>query len=79
MDMFYLGWFWGNKCNENCKRKFCSVRILFTNHASPTCHTLSVFQTVHCTGGSTDPPKENGRKFSPTASVASKFRLGNTR
>ena len=34
MDMFYLGWFWGSKCNENCKRKFCSVRILFTNHAS---------------------------------------------
>ena len=27
----------------------------------------------------TDPPKENGRKFAPTAPVASKFRLGNTR
>ena len=25
-----------------------------------------------------DPPKENGRKFAPTAPVASKFRLGNT-
>ena len=32
-------------------------------------------------GGSTDhdPPKENGRKFAPTAPIASKFRLGNTR
>ena len=29
--------------------------------------------------GSTDPPKVNGRKFAPTASVASKFRLGNRR
>ena len=29
--------------------------------------------------GPTDPPKENGRKFAPTAPVASKFRLGNTR
>ena len=28
---------------------------------------------------STDPPKENGRKFVPTAPIASKFRLGNTR
>ena len=26
----------------------------------------------------TDPPKENGRKFAPTAPIASKFRLGNT-
>ena len=24
------------------------------------------------------PAKENGRKFAPTASIASKFRLGNT-
>ena len=29
--------------------------------------------------GPTDPPKVNGRKFAPTASVASKFRLGNRR
>ena len=29
--------------------------------------------------GPTDAPKENGRKFAPTAPVASKFRLGNTR
>ena len=29
--------------------------------------------------GSTDPPKENGREFAPTAPIASKFRLGNTR
>ena len=29
--------------------------------------------------GSTDPQKENGRKFSPTAPNASKFRPGNTR
>ena len=29
--------------------------------------------------GSTDPPKENGRKFAPTAPIASKFRLGKTR
>ena len=29
--------------------------------------------------GSTDPPKEKGRKFAPTAPIASKFRLGNTR
>ena len=29
--------------------------------------------------GVTDPPKENGRKFAPTAPIASKFRLGNTR
>ena len=28
--------------------------------------------------GPTDPPKENGRKFAPTAPIASKFRLGNT-
>ena len=28
--------------------------------------------------GSTDPPKENGRKFAPTAPIASKFRLGKT-
>ena len=28
---FYLGWFWGSKWNENCKRKFCSARNLFTN------------------------------------------------
>ena len=27
----YLGWFWGNKSDENCKRKFCSTRILFTD------------------------------------------------
>ena len=26
----------------------------------------------------TDPPKENGCKFTPTAPIASKFRLGNT-
>ena len=26
----------------------------------------------------TDPPKENGRKFTPTVPVTSKFRLGNT-
>ena len=29
--------------------------------------------------GPTDPPKENGRKFAPTAPIASKFRLGKTR
>ena len=29
--------------------------------------------------GPTDPLKENGRKFAPTAPIASKFRLGNTR
>ena len=29
--------------------------------------------------GSTDPPKENGRKFAPTAPIASKLHLGNTR
>ena len=29
--------------------------------------------------GPTDPPKENGRKFAPTAPVASKFYLGNRR
>ena len=29
--------------------------------------------------GSTDPPKENGRKFAPTAPIASKFCLGKTR
>ena len=28
--------------------------------------------------GSTDPPKENGCKFPPTAPIASKFHLGNT-
>ena len=27
----------------------------------------------------TDPPKENGRKFAPTAPIASKFRLGDAR
>ena len=30
-NIFYLGWFWGSKCNENCKRKCCSEGILFTN------------------------------------------------
>jgi len=29
--------------------------------------------------GPTDPPKENGPKFAPTAPIACKFRLGNTR
>ena len=29
--------------------------------------------------GPTDPPKENGRKFAPSAPVSSKLRLGNTR
>ena len=29
--------------------------------------------------GSTDPPKEIGRKFAPTAPIASKFCLDNTR
>ena len=29
--------------------------------------------------GSTGPPKGNGRKFAPTALIASKFRLGYTR
>ena len=29
--------------------------------------------------GPTDPPKESGRKLAPTALIASKFRLGNTR
>ena len=29
--------------------------------------------------GATDPPKENGRKFAPTAPIASKVRLGKTR
>ena len=29
--------------------------------------------------GSTDPTKENGHKFAPTAPIASKFCLGNTR
>ena len=29
--------------------------------------------------GPTDPPKENGRNFVPTAPIASKLRLGNTR
>ena len=28
---FYRGWLWRSKCNKNCKRKFCSVRTLFTN------------------------------------------------
>ena len=28
---FYVGWIWRSKCNKNCKRKFCSVRSLFTN------------------------------------------------
>ena len=28
--------------------------------------------------GLTDSPKENGRKFAPSAPIASKFRLGNT-
>ena len=28
--IFNFEWFWGSKCNKNCKRKFCSVRILFT-------------------------------------------------
>ena len=28
--------------------------------------------------GSTDPPKENGHKFAPTAPIASKFHQGNT-
>ena len=27
----------------------------------------------------TDPPKQNGHKFVPTAPIGSKFRLGNTR
>ena len=45
MDMFYLGWFWGSKCNKNCQRFCLQTRF-------PTCHTLSVFQTVLCTGGS---------------------------
>ena len=30
-------------------------------------------------GDPTDTPKENGRKFAPTAPIASKFRLGNSR
>ena len=29
--------------------------------------------------GPTNPPKKNGRKLAPTALIASKFRLGNTR
>ena len=33
--LFYLGWFWGSKCNVDCKWKFCSVRILFTNVMLP--------------------------------------------
>ena len=32
---FYMGWFWRSKCNTNCKRKFCSVRTLFTNGTLP--------------------------------------------
>ena len=33
--IFYLAWFWGSKCNENYKRKFCSVKILSTNVTLP--------------------------------------------
>ena len=33
--VFYAGWFWRSKCNKNCKRKFCSVRSLFTNVTLP--------------------------------------------
>ena len=28
-------WFWRSKCNTNCKRKFCSVRTLFSNVTLP--------------------------------------------
>ena len=27
-NIFYLGWFWGSKCNENCKRNCCSIESL---------------------------------------------------
>ena len=33
-----MGWFWRNKCNKNCKRKFCSVRTLFTNQSVYKCN-----------------------------------------
>ena len=41
---------------------------------------INVYQGWALQGsGSTDSPKENGRKFAPTAPIGSKFRLGNTR
>ena len=41
---------------------------------------INVYQGWALQGsGSTDSPKENGRKFAQTAPIGSKFRLGNTR
>ena len=43
---FLTGCFRGGKCNENCKRKFCSVRILFTNVTLPYMSHIKIKLTV---------------------------------
>ena len=53
---FYLGWFWGSKCFENCKRKFCFFGVLqrsFGGKSSPariSTHLMCLLFDVICTG-----------------------------
>ena len=38
-EIFYLGWLWGSiKCNENCKRKFCSILEDFVYKCNASLH-----------------------------------------
>ena len=59
-----------------------SLHVWSAQSAVCSLHGLRFNMTDQCwalqRSGSTDPPKENGRKFAPTAPIASKFRLGNT-
>ena len=43
---FYVGWFWRSKCIKNCKRKFCSVRTLFTNVTLP--YMSHIIGVINC-------------------------------
>ena len=59
---------------------FYGLWTVFFVHIRPNYKDYKVYQGWGLQqSGPTDPPKENGRKFTPAAPVATKFRLGNTR
>ena len=64
-------------------RLSCAVHGLIYGRFMGFCNRFSLYIKVYQgwalqRSGLTDPPKENGRKFAPTAPIASKFHLGNT-
>ena len=65
-------------------RLLCGPRVDLWPFMGFLCKRFSLYIKIYQgwvlqRSGSTNPPKENGRKFAPTAPIASKFHLGNTR